>query len=90
VLLPEEPDPIDHLLCPIAGSGEALGQSRVLPLEELNALRRDDPFHSGRFEGLQARLSLEGTAAKGGQLVTEMLDQLLELSKSCDFRSYAV
>jgi hypothetical protein len=90
VLLPEESDSIDHLLCPIARCGESLGESRVFPLEELNALGRDNPFHSGGFEGLQARLSLEGTAAKGGQLVTEMLDQLLELSKCCDFRSYAV
>jgi hypothetical protein len=90
VLLPEEADAIDHLLSPLARRGKTLRQPGILALEELNTFWRDDAFHSGRLERLEPRFRLERAAAKGCQLVTEMLDELLQLRECRDFRPYAV
>jgi len=82
VLLFEKPDAIDHLL----GSGtrriESARESRVLSLQELDALGRDNAFHARRLETFEPRLSLKRAPAKRGQLVAEMLHQLLELRES--------
>jgi hypothetical protein len=90
MLLSEEPDPIDHLLGPLARGGETFRETRVLALEKLHPFRRNDAFHSRRLESFEPRLRLERAAAERRQLVTEVLDQLLKLRKGGSFRSYAV
>jgi hypothetical protein len=90
MLLPEEAYPVDHLLGAGTSRLETRGESRVFPLEEVDSLRRHDSFHASRLESLEARLGLQCTPAKGGQLVTEMLHQLLQLRKRGGFRPYAV
>ena len=90
MLLPEESDAIDHLLSSFACSSESLGEASVLPLEELDALRRDDSLHSRRLETLQPRFRLKRATSKGCQLVAKMFDELLQLRKGGSFRSYAV
>jgi hypothetical protein len=90
VLLPEEPDTIDHLLSSFARGSESLGQAGVLSLQGLDALGRDDALHSRRLETLQPRLGLKRATAKRCQLVAKMFDELLQLRKGGSFRSYAV
>jgi hypothetical protein len=90
VLLSEKANPVDHLLGAVASRLEAAAETGVLPLEELHALGRDDSFDSGRFESLETRLRLERAPAKGCQLVTEMLHQLLQLRERGYFKTYAV
>jgi hypothetical protein len=90
VLLPEEANAIDHLLSSLARCGEALGKRRVLPLEELYAFRRGHSLDARRLKTLEPSFGLERPPAKGGELVTEVLDELLELCKGCSFRTYAV
>jgi superfamily II helicase len=90
VLLSEKPHAIDHLLSAFAGGGEALGQTGVLTLEELHALRGDDALDSRRLEGLESRLRLQRATSKRSELVAQVLDQLLELRERGSFRSYAV
>jgi hypothetical protein len=89
VLLPEETDPIDHLLGAVAGRFEAAAQTGVLTLEELNSLRGDHTFDSGRLETLETRLGLQRAPAEGRELVTEMLHQLVQLRERGDFRTCA-
>ena len=38
MLLAQEPNAVDHLLGPVTRSGQTLGESGILPLQELNAL----------------------------------------------------
>jgi hypothetical protein len=90
MLLPEEAHPIDHLLGARAGGLQTTGETRVLALQELYSLRRDDSFHSGDLETLESSLGLERATSKGGELVTEVLDQQLQLGERRDLRSYAV
>jgi hypothetical protein len=90
VLLPEEANPVDHLLRSGASRLEAAAETGVFPLEELHALGGDDSFDSGRFQALETRLRLERAPAKGCQLVTEMLHQLLQLRERGYFRTCVV
>jgi hypothetical protein len=90
VLLSEEPDAVDHLLSSISRGGKTLGEAGILALEELNALGRDDTLHPGRLQSLEPGLGLQSTPAKRGQLVTQVLYEMLELVKRRGFRSYAV
>jgi hypothetical protein len=90
VLLPEEANSVDHLLGTGASRFETAAETRVLPLEELHSLGRDGSFDSARFENLETRLRLERAPAKGCQLVTEMLYQLLQLRERGYFRTCVV
>jgi hypothetical protein len=90
VLLPEKPDAIDDLLSPRTGRVEAGGEAGVLALQELNALGGDYSLDSSGFEAFQPRLGLQGPTPEGSQLVTKMLDQLLQLRKGGYLRPYAV
>jgi hypothetical protein len=90
VLLSKEPNAIDHLLRPLTRSCESLGQPRVLTLEKLHPLGRYHALYTGRLEGLESGFGLQCATAKRRQLVTKVLDQLLELRKSGSFRTYAV
>jgi hypothetical protein len=90
VLLPEEANPVDHLLGAGASRFETAAETGVLPLEELHSLGGDDSFDSARFETLETRLGLERATTKGCQLVTEMLYQLLQLRERGYFRTCAV
>jgi len=90
VLLSKEPHPIDHLLGAGARGLEASGEAGIFPLEELDALGRNHAFHAGGLQPLEARFRLKRAASKRGELVTEVLDQLLQLTKRRYFRSYAV
>jgi hypothetical protein len=90
MLLSEKADAVDHLLGSRAGCLEAVVESGILLLKELDALRRDDTFRAGDLEALETSLGLEGAAAERGELVTEMLDELLQLREGGSFRSCAV
>jgi hypothetical protein len=90
VLLTQKPDAIDHLLRSGARSIETSGESGVLFLQELNALRRDNALYARGLEALDARLGLKRATSEGCELVTEMLDQHLQLRKCGYFRTYAV
>jgi hypothetical protein len=90
VLLSEEANSVDHLLRAGASRFETRGESRVLALEKVYSLGRDHSFHACRLESLEARLGLQRAPAKGRQLVTEMMHQLLQLRERSGFRPYAV
>jgi hypothetical protein len=90
VLLSEKPHTVDHLLGAGSRGLETGIETRVLALEELNSLRRHDTFHTGCFETLETRFRLKRSAAKGRELVTEMLDELLQLREGGYFRTCAV
>jgi hypothetical protein len=81
VLLPEKSDAVDDLLGARTRCVETSGESGVFALEILNALRRDDSLHSRRLETLEPRLGLQCAASKGRELITEVMNQLLELGK---------
>lgn len=90
MLLPEKADAIDHLLRSCARGIEPAGETSIFFLQKLNALRGYDSLHSGRLQALDARLRLQRPAAERGELVTEMLHQLLKLRKGGSIRPYAV
>jgi hypothetical protein len=90
VLLPKKPDAVDDLLSPRTRGVEAGGEAGVLALQELHALGRDHSLDSSGFEALEPRLGLKGATPERSQLVTEMLDQLLQLRKGSYLRPYAV
>jgi hypothetical protein len=90
VLLSEEPDAIDHLLRARAGRLQPAVETGVLALQKLNALGGDHALASRCLESLEASLSLQSAATECGELVTEMLYELLELGERCCFRTYAV
>jgi hypothetical protein len=74
VLLTQKPDAVNHLLSSGARCIETSGETGILFLEELNALRRDNALHASGLETLDPRLSLKRTTTEGCQLVTEVLD----------------
>jgi hypothetical protein len=90
MLLAEKPNAVDHLLRPRARCIEAGGETGVLALQKLDALRRDYSLHSSGLEALESGLGLEGATPKRGELVTEVMDELLELRESRDLRPCAV
>jgi hypothetical protein len=90
VLLSEKPHTVDHLLSAGSRGLETGVEPRVLALEELNSLRRDNAFHAGCLEAFETRFRLKRSAAKGRELVTEMLDKLLQLREGGYFRTCAV
>jgi hypothetical protein len=90
VLLPKEADPIDHLLRARARSLQPTVEAGVFPLEKLNALRRDNALASRCLEPFEPSFCLQRATTEGGELVTQMLDELLELRECCYFRTYAV
>jgi hypothetical protein len=90
MLLTQEADAVDHLLGPRARGIESARESGVLLLQVLDALGGDYSLHSRRFEGLDAGLGLQRAAAERGELVTEVLHQLLQLREGGCFRTYAV
>jgi hypothetical protein len=90
VLLTKESYAIDHLLRPGARSLEPSVEPGILALEVLNALGRDHALAPRCLESLETRLCLEGATTKGGELITEVLHELLELGEGCCFRTYAV
>jgi hypothetical protein len=90
VLLPEETDAVDHLLGTLASSRQALVETGILSLEELDALGGNDALDPGGFKRLQPCLSLQRTTTEGCELITEVLDKLLELRERGFFRTYAV
>jgi hypothetical protein len=90
VLLSEETHPIDHLLGAGAGRLEARVETGVLALQELDALRRNNPLHSGGLQALETRFCLKRAASKRSELVAKMLYEQLELTKRRYFRPYAV
>src|SRR6266436_1969740 len=90
MLLSEKANAIDHLLRARTRGIEPAREPRVFLLQELHALRGHNSFHSGRLEVLDARLRLERPTAERGELVTEMLHELLQLRKCGHIRPYAV
>jgi hypothetical protein len=90
MLLPEKPDAVDHLLSSGTRCIETSGETGILFLEELNALRGDNALHAGRLEALDPRLGLKRATTERCELVTEVLDQHLQLRKCGYFRTYAV
>jgi hypothetical protein len=90
VLLPEKAHAIDHLLGSGARGIEAVGETRILFLEKLNALGGYYSLHSGGLEALDPRLRLQRAATERRELVTQMLHQLLQLRERGSFRTYAV
>jgi hypothetical protein len=90
MLLAQKANTVDHLLGPGACRIEPTRETGVLRLQKVNPLRRHDSLHSGGLETLDARLRLECTAAKRGELVTEMFHQLFQLRECGYFRPYAV
>jgi hypothetical protein len=90
VLLSEETNAVDYLLGAGPCGFETAGESGVLALQKLDALGGHDSLHPRHLETLEARLGLQRPTSEGRQLVTEMLDQLLQLRKCGSFRTYAV
>jgi hypothetical protein len=90
VLLPQKPDAVYHLLRSGARRIETVGEACILLLEELNALGGHDSLHSSRLEALDPRLCLKRATTERCELVTEMLDQHLQLRKCGYLRTYAV
>ncbi len=90
MLLPQKANAVDHLLGSRARGIEPARESGVLCLQKLNALGGHDSLHSGGLQALDARLRLQSTAAERGELVTEMLHQLLQFRERGSFRTYAV
>jgi len=90
MLLLEESHSIDHLLGSCPRRLEPTRQSSVFPLQKLDPLRRNHSFNSCGLQALETRLGLKRTPTKRGQLVTEMLHELLELGERGFLRSYAV
>ncbi len=90
MLLAQKANAVDHLLGPGARRIEPARESGVLRLKKLNALRGHYSLHAGGLEALDTRLRLQRTAAERGELVTEMLHQLLQLRECGYFRPYAV
>jgi hypothetical protein len=82
VLLPQKPNTVDHLLGTSTRCFETSGESGVLALEVLYALGRYYSLHSRRLEGLEPRLGLQRAASKRRELITEVMNQLLELRES--------
>jgi len=89
MLLSEKANPIDHLLRACTRGIEPAREPRVLLLQKLHALRGHDSLHSGRLQVLDARLRLQRPTAERGELVTEMLHELLQLRKCGNIRPYA-
>jgi hypothetical protein len=90
MLLPQESNAVDHLLRSGTRGIEAVGEPRVLFLEELNTLGGHHSLYARRLQAFDARLGLQSTAAEGCELVTKMLDQHLQLRERGYFRTYAV
>jgi hypothetical protein len=90
MLLSQKADAVDHLLGPGARGIQPARESRVLLLEMLDALRGHNTLHSRRLEALDAGFRLESTAAERGELVAEVLHELLQLGEGGYFRTYAV
>ena len=64
MLLPQKPDAVDHLLGSGTGCVETSRETGIFFLEELNALRRDNPFHARRLEALDPRFGLKGATTE--------------------------
>src|SRR6476620_2478745 len=90
VLLSEKSNAVDHLLRPRARRLEAGGEACVFSLQKLNPLGRDYSLHSSGLEALESRLGLERASTERCELITEMGDELLELSERRDLRPCAV
>ncbi len=89
MLLAQKANAVDHLLGSRSRGIQPARESGVLSLKKLNALGGHDALHSRGLEALDARLRLHSTAAKRGELVTEVLHQLLQLRERGSFRTYA-
>ncbi len=87
MLLAEEADTLEHDLRPAARGIESPSEIHVLGLELSDA---DARATCTVLEGFQMPFSLDRAAAKGSELVTQVVHELLELLQGYEFRSFAV
>jgi hypothetical protein len=81
--LSKEPDTIEHLLGFFAHGVEPLFEGRVLPLELSHTLREAD-VRGSTFDGFdvfELGLRKEGATPERRELVGEMMDERLEITK---------
>ena len=90
MLLPEKPNPVEHLARSSARRFQPFSELRVFKLEPLDALGRQFRAAARAFNRLHTSFCLKRSAAKGRQLVAEVTDELLKLEKRFDFRTIAV
>ena len=86
-MLAEEADALEHDFRPAARGIEPPPEVHVLSLELGNA---GAGSACTVFEGFEMPLGLDRAAAKGSELVTQVVHELLELLQGYEFRSFAV
>jgi hypothetical protein len=88
MLLPQKPEPVEHLLRAIGRSLEAFAELGVFAFEIGDALG----LHGAAiaFGGPQPRLGLERPTPKRRELVAEVADELFQFAPGEQLRTFAV
>ena len=90
MLLTEETHAVEYLPRPDSCRLESAFQIFIFLLELLDSFRVHSRSSGSGVDRLEARLRLESAAAERRELVAKVADELMELVKGFDVRTFAV